>query len=536
MSSGKQFGLESAPWSAMWVDILGIVGWINSHAMVCFPKLQIDKPLAAAEFWSKDNSLSLRDFLDELEDGDFTTHSVTLNPIAGYAPHFVLQCCPSSMDDREGYLIQAFPKESGSGISEHSAEKEAPRIPQPAPVSLAQPSIPATDAASLNREQNAVALKQKLDCALQLTRAVTLDFNNALTSILGHTSLVLSKMKPDDPWRKSLLEVEKSAARAAEIASDLASFSRQEKETKSAEKGVNLNDLVRETVEMFQSTRSEGVEWDLALEKGIYETRFDTAKMQRAIVNLLDNAVEAVQSNGTQGGKVTVRTENHYFEAEVWEGSTAIKPGSYVSFEVIDEGGGIPPETMNRIFEPFFTTKSKQKHRGLGLAWVYGVVTNSGGNVAFNNKDQGLSAKVFLPAQKTVINHVSHKPEDLRGEQLILIVDDDFLLLNMGEVVLSEYGYQIKTASNGEEALKSLKEMDFKVDLVITDMVMPKMTGRELIERLKKEAPYLPILCTSGYHRPSTAKEETMYLRKPFTSQELVRKVKQIFTEPTLKG
>jgi signal transduction histidine kinase len=536
MSSANQFGLQSANWPALWVDILGILGWMNSYATTCFPTLQLDNPLARSDFWSKDNSLTLREYLEFLEDGDFVGREAKLNAIAGQTLDFCLHACPTELEGREGYLIQVLPinaavesKASGSGVQPRSTANSIALLE----ISHAEEGAEALQ--GLNREQSAAALKQKLDCALQLTRAVTLDFNNALTSILGHTSLILSKMNPDDPWRKSLLEVEKSAARAAEIASDLASFSRQEKETKTADKGVNLNDLIRESMEMFQSTRASEINWVLELEEHVFETRFDTAKMQRAIINLLDNAVEAVQSSGNPNGKITIRTENHQLELAVWEGSTAIKPGSYVSFEILDEGGGVPMDVMNRIFEPFFTTKPKQNHRGLGLAWVYGVVTNSGGNVAFNNKGLGLSAKVFLPAQKNMMSNVSHKMEDLRGNQLILMVDDDFLLLNMGEVVLGEYGYEVKTAANGEEALKTLKELDFKVDLVITDMVMPKMTGRELIERLKKVAPHLPILCTSGYHRPVTAKEETMYLRKPFTSQELVRKVKQLFAANHLK-
>ncbi len=531
MSFGQKFGLDSAQWPALWVDILGIVGWLNSQSAKCFPTLQVGQPLAGSDFWSKDNKIALRSYLEMLEDGDFASHKVKLNAIAGQTLDFQVHACSSSLEDREGYLIQVMPAEPDPAKTDSTKTSSSLSLIQQDD-SLSK-AISGSDE-SMNREQNAVALKQKLDCALQLTRAVTLDFNNALTSILGHTSLVLSKMKTDDPWRKSLLEVEKSAARAAEIASDLASFSRQEKEVKASDKGVNLNDLIRETVDMFQTTRTDGILWEVELEDNVFETRFDTAKMQRAIVNLLDNAVEAVQATGKKSGKIKVKTENHDLELAVWEGSTAIKPGSYVSLEILDEGGGISMDVMNRVFEPFFTTKPKQNHRGLGLAWVYGVVTNCGGSVAFNNKGLGLSAKIFLPAQKTMMSSVSHKTEDLQGDQLILVVDDDSLLLNMGEVVLSEYGYQIMTAVNGEEALKKLKEVNFKVDLVITDMVMPKMTGRELIERLRKEAPHLPILCTSGYHRPSTAKEETMYLRKPFTSQELVRKVKQIFTDKGL--
>jgi CheY-like chemotaxis protein len=369
-----------------------------------------------------------------------------------------------------------------------------------------------------------LALKQKLDCALQLARTVALDFNNALTSILGHTSLVLSKMEPSHPWRDSLIEVEKSASKAAEIANDLGTFSRQEKETRAQTAG-NLNLLLQRTVQFFQQNAgAEPVAWTLQLDRKLFTAKFDEAKMQQAFMKIIENALQALRERG----RVTVQTRNLELAEPTQDRNAQLAAGAYVCVEISDNGCGIEPDVLPRVFEPFFTTKRRADHRGLGLAWVYGIVTNHGGGVAISSQPGvGTSVRVYLPSEKRIVRDHEVASNDLSGNQTILMVDDEELLLTMGKTILSAYGYRVLTANGGQKALEVLSHKDTPVDLVITDLVMPAMSGRELVEQIRQLSPATRIICTSGYVGPAGQENDGAYLQKPFTSQELLLKVKQ---------
>jgi two-component system cell cycle sensor histidine kinase/response regulator CckA len=198
--------------------------------------------------------------------------------------------------------------------------------------------------------------------------------------------------------------------------------------------------------------------------------------------------------------------------------------------EVNDNGSGIAPDILPRIFEPFFTTK-KAPHRGLGLALVYGIVTNHGGGVAISSEaGKGASVRIYLPAEKEIIDEGGGANQNLQGTGTILVVDDEDMLLSMTETILSDYGYKILTANNGTKALAVLSRDDVKVDMVVTDLVMPGMGGRELVERIRQLAPRVKILCTSGYVMPADKKGGTAYLQKPFTSDDLLAKVKRVMS------
>src|SRR5260370_25915637 len=244
-------------------------------------------------------------------------------------------------------------------------------------------------------DDTGLAQKQKLDCALRLARTVSLDFNNALTAILGHTSLLLSRFDSDHPWRSGLIEIEKSAARAAEIASDLGTFSRQDKVVPAHAAG-NLNLLVQRNVELFKQTAtSVPIEWGLQLERNLFAARFDEAKLQQALLKVLENAVEALRDRG----RVTIQTRNFELTQPTQDRNVQLAAGAYVSVEISDNGCGIEPSVLPRIFEPFFTTKRKTDHRGLGLAWVYGVVTNHGGGGAVSRQPNSwTSLRPSLPS------------------------------------------------------------------------------------------------------------------------------------------
>jgi two-component system cell cycle sensor histidine kinase/response regulator CckA len=349
-----------------------------------------------------------------------------------------------------------------------------------------------------------------------------------LTGILGHTSFVLSKMQPTHPWRSSLLEVEKAAARAAEIANDLGTFSRQDKDARAQATG-NLNSLLQRCVEFFkQKPASEAIAWTMQLERRLFAAVFDELKTQQAFLRILENSVQALRDDG----RIIVQTRNVELSEATQDRNVQLAPGAYICAEISDSGCGIEPDVLPRIFEPFFTTKRDAKHRGLGLAWVYGIITNHGGGVAVSSQPGvGTSVRVYLPAEKKVADESGLRSDDLTGTQTILMVDDEDLLLTMGQAILSAYGYGVLLANSAQKALDIFSQEEGAIDLVITDLVMPGMSGRELVEQIKRVSPETPILCASGYIWPASQMNERGYLQKPFTSQELLLKVKQVLSE-----
>jgi signal transduction histidine kinase len=491
------FALENAGWPALLVDGSNILCRANAAAIKLFGSVLEGGSPELSAIWSLENSSPAEQFLASWERSPTPTVALKFRAKGGMAVSALTSICAFTKDGEKYFVLQLLP-ESESAVAEgRSTSGDA-----------------------------GAAHKQKLDCALQLARTVALDFNNALTSILGHTSLVLSRMEPNHPWRGSLLEVEKSAARAAEIANDLGAFSRQEKEVRSQTAG-NLNLLVQRCVEGFQ--RDAGLEpgaWQLQLERKLFSAKFDEAKMQQALMKVIENAVQALRGNG----RVTVQTRNIDLTEPTQDRNVRLAAGAYVCVEVSDNGCGIEPEVLPRVFEPFFTTK-RGNHRGLGLAWVYGIVTNHGGGVALSSQPgAGTSVRIYLPAEKRIVRDEGFTADDLTGRQTILLVDDEDLLLTMGQTILSAYGYRVLTANSGQKALDLLARNP-AVDLVITDLVMPAMSGRELIEHLHLLSPAPRILCTSGYVWPAGQAHIGAYLQKPFTTQDLLLKVKQALAQ-----
>jgi len=490
----KPFTLEHADWPAFLVDAAGTAVRVNHVAIQTFGQaLEWDEPLLSS-IWADENGVPIEEFLQKWDASP--TPLVPLKFRAkGVVVPFLTSVCPAHRDGQKFWVLQLLPESLGRHASSATGEPSQ-------------------------------AQKQKLDCALQLARTVALDFNNALTSILGYTSLLLSQMEPSNPWRRQLLEVEKSASKAAEIASDLGAFSYQEKEART-QTARNLNAILQRTIELFQSSQTEKIQWTLQLERKPFAVKFDEAKMQQAFVKILENAIQAIEDRG----RITVQSRNLELKESSQDRDVRLAPGTYVCVEISDSGCGIPADVLPRIFEPFFTTKKGGNHRGLGLAWVYGIVTNHGGGVAVSSQPgTGTSVRVYLPAEKTVVRDSAVSSDDLTGTETLLMVDDEDLLLTMGQTVLSAYGYKVLTANSGQAALEIFSKGDPPIDLVITDLVMPAMSGRELVEHIRKAAPQTRILCTSGFVPPPSRQDDAAYLQKPFTSQELLVKVKQALT------
>ena len=484
---------EHTDWPAFLLDAAGHIRWSNACGGRLLGLKSPDETISFVSIWSKENEPDLALFLRSASQKKSFQGHFKIKTADGEKQFRVLTAVYTGAGD-DNILIQL--------------------------LDWALPGKNESSALDAN-----VAHRQKLDCALKLARTVSLDFNNALTSILGHASLLLSKADPSHPWRGSLVEIEKSASKAAEIANDLANFSRQERDGRTQQAG-NLNILLQRCVDVFRSQENDAVQWSLQLERKLFATAFDEAKLQQALMKILENAVQSISGCD---GKVTVQTRNLEITEPLHDRTVKLAPGTYICIEVTDNGCGICPEDLPRIFEPFFTTKGSG-HRGLGLAWVYGIVTNHGGGVAISSqKGTGTSARVYLPAsKKTVKGGGAVEMSELCGVETVLIVDDEELLLNMAQMVLSSFGYRALTASGGRMALEILGKEP--VDLVITDLVMPGMSGRELIDRIRKSSPQTRIICSSGYVRTVSDDEDELYLQKPFTAQELLRRVKDALT------
>jgi signal transduction histidine kinase len=495
------FGLENAAWPAVLVNVSGGIFVINAAAKNVFGPALVGDTANLAAIWATENGAPAADFLARWEQLPTSAGILKFKTAGGAVKPFFTSICQFQNDGKKWFVFQLLP---GDGLL-----ASAPAV-----------EISATASGD-------AALKQKLDCVLQLARTVSLDFNNALTGVLAHTSLLLGKAEPEHPWRRSLLEVEKSASRAAEIASELGQFSRQEKEARRAPP-ANLNTVVNRCVDFFQNAHGVRFKWKLSLERALFGARFDEAKVQQAITKILENAVEAFGVSGT--GQITVQTRNVDLTEATQDRNVRLAAGTYVCVEISDSGSGIDAESLPRIFEPFFTTK-RSPHRGLGLALVYGIITNHGGGVAISSSiGQGTSARIYLPAERTVVREVGGSASELRGTGTVLVVDDESLVLTMAETILSDFGYKVLTATGGQKALSVLSQPGSKVDLVITDLVMPGMGGRELMERIRQLYPGLPVMPTSGYVLPEDKKHSAGYLQKPFTSTELLAKVKAAMT------
>jgi two-component system, cell cycle sensor histidine kinase and response regulator CckA len=500
MNPETGFALQTATWPALLVDATGRIRHVSEGAKTMFGTVIEHSATLASSIWSRENELTPEEFFAKLAKAPLPYAEVRLRTKDGNTGSFHAHICRAMIGPEPAWLMQLF-----------KPEKNVPGV-------NGQPSGESTVL------EAAIAHKQKLDCALQLTRTVALDFNNALTIILGHTSLLLSKLDAKHPFRTSLVEVEKSAEKAAEIAHDLAAFSIQEKDGKTHQSG-NINDELRRAVELFKSSSPETIIWNVTLENRIYSATFDEAKLQQAFLKILENAVQALEGFGT----VYVRSSNVDVEGGLKDAQVRLNPGHYVCVEIVDTGYGIPEEILPRIFEPFFSTKKDKGHRGLGLAWVYGIVTNHGGSVAVSSEiNQGTSVRIYLPAQKKVVKDRPTSLTDLNGTQTILMIDDEDLLLTMGETVLTSYGYKVLTANNGKTAIDIFSQKSAEIDLVITDLVMPQMSGRELVEHLRKISPQVKVICASGFVRPPSLTEEENYLQKPFASHDLLRKVKEV--------
>jgi len=373
---------------------------------------------------------------------------------------------------------------------------------------------------------------QKMEAIGILAGGVAHDFNNILTIIIGNAGLALMEVGKDGSLRKEIEEIRTAGERAASLTRQLLAFSRKQIIQPEI---LNINALLTDIEKMLGRLIGEDVELLRIPGPALWQVKVDPGQMEQVIMNLVINARDAMP----KGGKLTVETANvdldeNYFRKH---GLQEDKPGAYVMLAVSDTGSGMDEETQSHIFEPFFTTKGVGKGTGLGLSTVYGIVKQSGGYIYVHSElGQGTTFKIYLPAVEGEVTQV-HKEQtasdDLTGSETILIVEDDDALRNLAREILELQGYNILDAGNGIEALKVSEEHEGEIHLMITDVVMPKMGGRELEERLRPLRPEMKVVYMSGYTDEAIVHHGVLkpgieFLQKPLRSESLKRKVREV--------
>ena len=373
---------------------------------------------------------------------------------------------------------------------------------------------------------------QKIDSLGLLAGGVAHDFNNLLTIIGSNADLMLDQLDRQDPLWEQATDIRTAADRAADLTRRLLAFSRKQL---LQPRVVDLNALIRESAKMLRRVLTENVELLTTLEPELAPVRLDPGQFDQVLVNLTVNARDAMM----RGGTLTIATQDVIVSEREAQPEASFRPGRYILLRVIDTGIGIPKEIISRVFEPFFTTKDHGKGTGLGLSMVYGIVKQSGGWIWVDSeRGRGTTVRVYFPRVDSPVS-VAETPtvhETQRGTETVLVVEDEESVRKLTSHVLRRRGYDVLEAANAGEALLVCEQHHSSIPLLITDIVMPGMSGPDLADRLRPLHPEMKILFTSGYtdapaveHGLST---HTMaFLQKPFTPAELARKVRDVLDE-----
>ena len=388
----------------------------------------------------------------------------------------------------------------------------------------------ARDITARKRLEEQLLQAQKLESVGRLAGGIAHDFNNMLTAINGYSDLTLRQLPEDHKVRRNIEEIKKAGERSAQLTNQLLAFSRRQMLHPEV---VNLNEVLSDTTQILRRVIGEDVELITDLDPAVGSVKVDPGQLSQIIMNLAVNARDAMPD----GGKLTIKTENSFIAPDQAAAVTGLLPGAYVNLSVSDNGTGIDDSDLQHIFEPFFTTKDVGKGTGLGLSTVYGIVRQSGGGISVTSEvGEGTTFDLYLPrvAEESAAEaEVVEQYELPIGPETILLVEDEDAVRSLLNEVLQACGYDVLTASNGQAALEICEKASKAIDLLITDVVMPQMGGRELAERLSRILPDLPVLFVSGYTddalvRESLVDADVNFIQKPFTLEGVSRKIRSL--------
>ena len=368
----------------------------------------------------------------------------------------------------------------------------------------------------------------KMEALGRLAGGVAHDFNNLLTIILGYSNIALDSLAQSDSLRPNVDGIRKAAERAAALTRQMLTFSRRQV---LQPKLLNLNEILSDTSKMLRRLINEDIELSIVADQELHPIMADPVQIEQILINLTVNARDAMPSGGTIG------FETHNIELHEGQGAhpSDLKPGQYVLLVVRDDGRGMDQKTKSHIFEPFFTTKVPEG-TGLGLPTVYGIVKQSGGDIwVYSEPERGTTFEIYFPVASMPGTPDEAAPAEgfrLKGTETVLLVEDETELRKLARNILTAYGYKVVEAINGEDALHKAAEHTGRIDLMITDVVMPKLGGRELAHKLVAVRPEMKVIFMSGYDSEAVSKHlvlqpGTAYLEKPFSVEILMRKVRE---------
>ncbi len=380
----------------------------------------------------------------------------------------------------------------------------------------------------LKRTQDQLLHAQKMEAVGRLAGGLAHDFNNILTTIIGYSEFLAGSMNKNDPRWADVQEIKRAAERAASLTRQLLAFSRRQVMRPQV---LNLNALIGDLEKMLRRLIGEDIELITVLEPDLWLVRADPSQIEQVILNLVINSRDAMPA----GGEVTIETRNRWIDAEYAGQHLEVEPGPYVMLAVSDTGVGMDEEIQAHIFEPFFTTKEDGKGTGLGLATVYGIVKQSGGHIWFYSEPGiGTTFKIYLPRVKEKARPLERKrPTSMpRGTETILVVEDEEIVRSLACRILAQYGYTVLEAGRPEQALQVAQDHEGPIHLLLTDVVMPGMGGREMADRLIAARPEMRVLFVSGYTNNTIAHHGVLepgvaFLQKPFTPAALLHHVRK---------
>jgi signal transduction histidine kinase len=372
---------------------------------------------------------------------------------------------------------------------------------------------------------------QKLEAVGRLAGGISHDFNNLLTVILGYSDIMKRNLQEGHPLRRNVVEIVRASERAASLTRQLLAFSRKQV---MQPKVFDLNTIVTDLEKMLRRMIGEDVELRVSLQDELDHIKADPVQLEQVIMNLVVNARDAMP----RGGKLSIETSNVYLDEAYAREHVSVVPGDYVMLAISDTGCGMKEETRLHIFEPFFTTKEQGKGTGLGLSTVYGIVRQSGGNIwVYSEEGRGTTFKVYFPrvtAHAEEYKRISGGLDSPRGSETILLVEDAELVRNLARQVLEGAGYRVLEAASAEAAIDLCGQINGdKIDLLLTDVVMPGMSGNEMSRVLLAKQPDMPVLYMSGYTDDAIVQHGVLeaginFLQKPFTPGALALKVREV--------
>jgi len=447
---------------------------------------------------------------------------------------------PESLPKAQEMLTRQLAGEKATAYEMEIIAKDGRRIAVEAKIKLVfQDGVPigvqgvARDVTERKQLENQLRQAQKMESIGTLAGGIAHDFNNLMTVVTGYGELALRGLELTNPVRSKIEEIKKAGEHAASLTRQLLAFSRKQV---LQPKVLDLNTVIISISKMLPRMIGEDIELRIELAASLDQVRADPGQIEQILMNLAVNARDAMPN----GGLLTIETRNFHLDGNYASRHAVLQAGHYAMLSVSDNGCGMDTETQAHIFEPFYTTKEVGKGTGLGLSMVYGIVKQSGGTIwVYSELGKGSTFKIYLPRVDEVVDAEDSGDYSIsapRGHETILLVEDEDVVRSLSKEILEDYGYAVIAAPNGPEGLRICREFDGQIDLVITDVVMPQMSGLELAESVGVLRPDARVLYMSGFTNDAVVRhgvgdDGLCFIQKPFSPDSLALKAREVLDQ-----